>query len=234
MNVHIGLLAAATVLLAGCHVDLRQSGPAKTEDMSVSLDKAEMVRAELRIGVGELSVQGGARKLMEGDFTLAPESWRPVVKYTNTGVRGQLTIEQPSGTLSGNHQNKWNVRLNDAVPLDLMVKFGAGEGRLEVGSLALRSVDVEIGVGEIKVDLRGRPKRDYNVNIRGGVGQATVYLPADAGIYANAQGGIGSIDVHGLRKEGGHWVNDAFEKAGAPKIRLDVKGGIGEIKVIAE
>jgi hypothetical protein len=234
MNGLTWLLAAAAVLMAGCHVDVRHSGPARTEAMSVALDKAEMVRAELRIGVGELSVQGGAQRLMEGDFTFAPESWKPVIKYTNTGVRGLLTLEQPSGTLGGNHENKWDVRLNDSVPLDLMVKFGAGQGRLEVGSLSLRSVEVEIGVGEIRLDLRGRPKRDYNVNVRGGVGQATVYLPGDVGIYANASGGIGSISVHGLRKEGGHWVNDAFEKAGATKIRLDVKGGIGEIKVIAE
>jgi hypothetical protein len=42
--------------------------------------------------------------------------------------------------------------------------------------------------------LRGEPKRDYNVQVHGGVGQATVYLPRDAAISATAvKGGIGEI-----------------------------------------
>jgi hypothetical protein len=65
------------------------------------------------------------------------------------------------------------------------------------------------------------------------VGQATVRLPADAAIYAEAHGGIGSINVRGLRERGGHWESDAWEK-GSNKIRVEVHGGIGEIRLIAD
>ena len=90
-----------------------------------------------------------------------------------------------------------------------------------------------MGVGQMKVDLRGHPKRNYDVMLRGGVGEATVFLPAGVGLWADAKGGIGNIHVSGLRKEGDHWLNDAWDKAGT-KVKVDVKGGVGEIKLLAE
>src|SRR3569832_983961 len=49
----------------------------------------------------------------------------------------------------------------------LRVTTGAGESHLDLGSLALRRVEVEMGVGEVQMDLRGNPKHDYEVRIRG-------------------------------------------------------------------
>src|ERR1039458_5551387 len=36
-----------------------------------------------------------------------------------------------------------------------------------------------MGVGELHMDLRGKPKHDYDVRIHGGVGEATIHLPRD-------------------------------------------------------
>ena len=105
---------------------------------------------------------------------------------------------------------------------------------MDLGELNLRSVDVNMGVGEVTLDLRGRtPARSYDVRINGGVGQANVHLPRDVAIYATAQGGIGDIHVEGLERRGNHWVNAA--KLDSPvTIRVDVKGGIGEIRLVAD
>src|SRR4029077_13197893 len=108
-----------------------------------------------------------------------------------------------------------------------------GEARLNLGSMNLRSVNVEMGAGTLRLDLRGAPRKDYSVRIRGGVGEATVYLPKEVGISATASGGIGEISVTGLRKDGGRYVNDAYERA-TVRIRLDIEGGVGAIKLIAE
>jgi len=115
----------------------------------------------------------------------------------------------------------------------LRIEFGAGEAQLNLGSLDLRSVDIQIGAGTLRLDLRGAPTKDYSVRIRGGVGEATVYLPKEIGISATAVGGIGDISVTGLRKSGERYVNDSYERA-AVRIRLDIKGGVGSIRLIAE
>ncbi len=104
---------------------------------------------------------------------------------------------------------------------------------MDLGSLSLRNVELNIGAGEVKMDLRGNPKRSYDVRINGGVGEATVYMPKGVGIDATAKGGIGDIHVEGLEKRGDRYINAAQENSPV-KIHLDVKGGVGQINLIAE
>ena len=66
--------------------------------------------------------------------------------------------------------------------------------------LDLNRVELNIGAGEMKVDLRGEPTHDYTVQVRGGVGETVVYLPKDVGIAATATKGLGDISTDGPRK----------------------------------
>ena len=222
------------MLLTGCIDSSTPAGPDQHESRSVDLEKAERVRARLKIAVGELNVKGGAQKLADADFTYNVPEWKPDVQYRITGSSGDLTIEQRGSTsTSGNKKNRWDIRLADSVPLDLGIELGAGETRLDLGSLNLEGLDVRMGAGTLRMDLRGSPKKDYSAKVQGGVGEATIYLPKNVGIAATAAGGIGDISVEGLQKKGDRWVNDAFEGTG-PKIRLDVRGGVGTVKLIAQ
>jgi hypothetical protein len=228
------MISAALALGACAGVNSPPTGPEERLSRSVELDKSELVRAELKMGSGELDVRGGAQKLLEADFTYNVDAWKPDLRYNSAGGTGDLILEQPGPTSStGNAKNHWDLRFNDNVPLDLKVKFGAGEARLNLGTLGLRGLNVEIGAGTLRLDLRGKPTKDYSVRIRGGVGEATVYLPRDVGITATAKGGLGDISVTGLHKNRDLYLNDSSETAKV-KIRLDIEGGVGTIKLIAE
>lgn len=221
--------------MGGCVIDARHNGPLEYSSESVEADDSDLVRVDLNMGAGDLRVTEGTQKLMRGDFSYNVPSWKPEVRYRRSGKQGTLTVEQPGNQRGGlgNRKYEWDLQLSNKVPVELAVHFGAGNARLDLGSLQLRGVTVEMGVGQLNLDLRGPLKHSYNVSIHGGIGEATVHLPADAGVYAEAQGGIGSIDVRGLHKDGGHWVSDAYERA-EYKIRVDVQGGIGTIKLIAD
>jgi len=226
-------IAAAVLLSSGCQVGSVATGETRHETKSIELDKAETARVEIRMGAGELRVKSGTPKLLEADFTYNVPDWRPVVDYRASPLRGDLTISQPknSGRLIGRTVNTWELKLNGQLPLDVTANLGAGEANLELGQMNLRTVEVNIGAGEVKMDLRGEPKRDYNVQMHGGVGEATVYLPKDAGISATAAGGIGEISATGLEKRDGVWINP--ERIHAPvTVRLDVKGGVGAIHLV--
>jgi hypothetical protein len=229
------LLAALLALaLGGCGRLAGTAGPIQRESRSIELDKSERVRVELKIPVGELEVRGGAAKLLDADFSYNVAEWKPDLRYRSAAGVGDLTIEHGGpGSYGGERKNRWDLRLNDGVPIDLRVRFGAGEARLALGSMKLGSVDIEMGAGSLRLDLRGAPSKDYPVRVRGGVGEATVYLPKDVGVSATASGGIGDISVSGLRKTGERYVNDAFGRA-ATTIRLDIVGGVGTIKLISE
>jgi hypothetical protein len=219
---------AAAVLLGGCY--FTPTGETKRESVSLDLGSAGKARVEIRMGAGELRIKSGTPKLVEASFAYNVPGWKPVVDYRPTG---ELRISQPedAGSAWGNTVYEWDLTLNRDVPTDVIVNLGAGEARLELGQMNLSSVRANVGAGEVDVDLRGEPTRDYSVEVRGGVGEATIHLPKLANISATAAGGIGDISVDGLEKRDGAWVNpDAAESA--PTIRVDVKGGVGQIRLI--
>ena len=226
------VLAAAA--LTGCTIGGVATGPEKYESTVIPRDKSESAHVDLNIGAGDLKVSSGTQQFLRAYFTYNVPQFKPKVDYTSTGGIANLRITQPeSHAHIGHIKYDWDIRLSDEVPLDLDVHFGAGQAHLDLGALNLRRVAVEMGVGQIQMDLRGAPKHDYTVNIQGGVGEAEVRLPNTVGIEATASGGIGDISVRGLTKEGGRWVNEAYHNPGV-KVRVDVQGGVGAIHLIAE
>src|SRR5690242_14354908 len=190
----VGTVAVAA-FMTGCDPSRIPRGEPRHETRSIDLDKTEMLRVELHFGAGELRLSGGSPKLLEADFNYDGGYAKPIVDYRASSFRGDLRISQ-SRNFSGfnNGDYKWDLRLNDKVATDLVAHLGVGEVHLDAGSLNLRSVEVHMGVGELVLDLRGTPKRSYDVEIHGGVGEATVYLPKSVGISARTTGGIGDIN----------------------------------------
>jgi hypothetical protein len=214
------------------------SGPAtgetRTLTRTIELDRANAVAVTIEMGAGELRVQGGAPTLMSGSFKFNVASWEPQVAYSNDGAHAALSIKQPGTSVSfGKVENTWDLRLNDTVPVDFAAKMGAGDVTMTLGTMNLQRVDVQLGAGNLRLDLRGAPKQGYDVRVNGGVGEAHIQVPRGVGVTATASGALGGISVHGLEKRGDVWLNPEHEHDPVA-IRLDVKGGVGQIDISAE
>lgn len=221
--------------LASCTVNVDGDLSQKTETVAIERAKAETVDVAVTMAAGEMELSGGAAKLMEGVFTYtASGNMMPDVQYEESSFRGRLTVQNKTKTTIGNnHVNRWQIKLADDVRMDLNVSLGAGQSKLNLGSLTIRSAKVHLGAGEVELDLRGPKKSSCDVEIRGGVGEATVWVPNDVGVVAEAKGGLGEISVRGLTRDGDRWKNDAYGKSPVT-LRLDVQGGIGQINIRAE
>jgi len=224
--------AIGVLCLSGCVLEVH-NGPTRHESREFERKGIERMRLDLHMGAGELKVRGGATELAHADFTYNVDAWKPEVTYHVLGGTSDLNIEQPgsSHTHIGDTTYIWDIQAANDIPVEVIAHLGAGNARMDLGSLILRRVEVEMGVGELNMDLRGSPKHDFDVHIHGGVGEATVHLPRGVGIYASGSGGIGEIHTEGLRKQGDHWVNDAYDDAKI-RIRVDVEGGIGQINLL--
>jgi hypothetical protein len=223
--------AVAALFLVSCGT--QGIGDLQRESRSVDLDNAQSVRAELKMGAGELNLTGGADALVEGDFAYNVADWKPEVNYDVTGDAGELSVEQGSGEdvpVGGEVRNEWDLRLNDDVPIDLNVEMGAGESDLDLDSLTLTGLDLQMGAGKTTVDLTGDYDRDLSATIEGGVGEATVRLPSAVGVKVNAEGGLGTINAQGLQREGDAYVNDAYGDSDVT-LDVDVRGGVGRINL---
>jgi hypothetical protein len=215
-------------------VDSGGSGTIQHDSRTVDLKGAKSVHMEVEMGAGELQMRGGATNLMDADFRYRSSDGQPEVGYDVNGTQGELHIHQTSHHhIGGNDKNQWDLRLNEDVPIDIRVQMGAGEGRLNLGRLALHSLDVQIGAGELKLDLTGHPRNDMDVRVQGGVGEANIRLPKSARVEVEAHGGLGGITAHGMTKRGELWVNEPAGDSAAT-IHVNVSGGIGNINLVCE
>jgi len=227
----IFVFSMSCFLLGGCDFDRIATGPEKDDPVSIDAGTADRADMELDMGAGQMNISGGAAKLVQGTFEYNVDAWKPLVNSSINGSHAAVTIKQPSGVHgAGKTHYVWNLQLNDKILTDLALNCGAGQAKLDLGSLLLRSLQVHMGAGQVQLDLSGQPRHDYDVKIEGGVGQADIQLPQGVGIWVEAHGGIGSINVSGLEKHGDHWENDQYNKAKV-SVKVAVHGGIGEIKI---
>jgi hypothetical protein len=230
------LLVTAAVLAGACGMQpggKPQVGKMRHESESVDPKDAQSVRAQLKMGAGELNLTGGADQLMEGDFSYNVADWKPKVSYDVSGDKGELVVRQggsKDSNLTGEARNEWEIRLNDELPTDLVVQLGAGESDLDLDSLALTGLKVQMGAGKTTVDLTGDYAQSFDSSIQGGVGEATVMLPSGVGVKAKAQGGLGKINAEGLKRVGDSYVNDAYGESDV-NLNVNVQGGVGEINL---
>ncbi len=140
------LLAPGVVLLVGCDVNAHHVGPLEHSNVHVDMGKFENARLELKMGAGELRLEGGSAKLMEGDFTYNVPTWKPLFNARTTGLRADVRVDQTGGASFGDAQNTWEMKINDNVPWDVITHLGAGEAHMELGSAMLRKIEVHMGV----------------------------------------------------------------------------------------
>jgi hypothetical protein len=230
----LNLISLLLFLLCSCTVDLstRNHGPAQEVVKKGSIGKAELLDARISMPAGKLELSPSDTSEVVARLRYPGGSNEPNFKLDDTTFRARLGIDQ-----SGSHtlnlkgdDSVWSVALPRKVETDLDLSLGAGEANLRLGELVLRKVALKLGAGEVKADFTGQPQRSYEVDLKGGVGECTVVLPAAAGIVATAEGGLGSIEVHGLDKKGDRWESANYIDS-TVKIRVSVKGGIGKISI---
>jgi hypothetical protein len=230
------LLLVPFLLLAmgGCYEPAPKTSQATVMHDTVSLGDAESVDVNVTIGVGELTIAGGASRLLDASLEYSIPDLRPKVSYEVKDKSGKLTVEQPSNVVGGSWpahmKNDWSIQLSDSVPMDIALDLGVGKVVVNLGGLRVRRLKIEAGVGEGIVDLSGERPTDLETKVSAGVGKLTVVLPGAVGVRATVDGGIGNVKATGLQRDGEDYVNDAWGKS-RTSIRLEIEGGIGDVEL---
>ena len=253
MAVMFATIVACLLTTVWCEASLK-TGELKTERQSVEVGEAKSASVKLGLGVGDVKLHGGAANLMDATFTYNLPEWKPEVKYEVSNSAGKLTVTQPKtqGQIKGKTKNKWDIGLKNDFPLSLSVDMGVGNCVADLGGLSVSSLEVNQGVGDIKVLSGDRPhlaKLDLNSGVGNievdltciwtqsldstidvGVGGIKIRLPRDVGVRVEVDKGLGRMNAGGLRKQGDAYVNDAYGKS---SITLSIKAsvGVGDIDV---
>ena len=208
------------------------AGKLKNEIMRVETGGARSLYTEIIMAAGELQLMGGAVETMEGSFTYDDADWKPPqLSYTvNDTGQGNLIVKQSSTHRPAMRQGRceWTIRLNENLPTELKVKFGAGRALLRPTDLMLTRLRIESGVGKLVLDLSGEWQQSMEAFVKSGIGDIVLLLPQTAGIRINTMVELGSIHPHNLTWDGKAFTNSLFGEAPA-NLDITIEGGIGKL-----
>jgi hypothetical protein len=220
----------------GCNLlNTTSVGAVKTESQTVDLDSATSANIQIEFPAGELKVQGGTSNLMDASFRYNVDDWQPQVNYSESGTQGELVVSQPGDDklpVGGGLVNEWEIQLSENVPVDLLIRTGAGNSQLDLGGLDMNSLMVEAGAGFTTVDLTGVWQHDVDVSIQGGFGEITVNLPAEMGVRVEMDTALVTVNANGLILAENGYINKAFETA-PYTLTLKLEAGVGSVLLVA-
>jgi N-terminal domain of toast_rack, DUF2154 len=254
MLIVIAVLFSTTACSAGG----ARVGDLQTKSQTVELGGADSVAVEIQMGAGELGVSGGASELLDAHFTYNVEELNPQATYDG----GKLVVKDSDVKENirslfdlKEYRNEWDLMFNDDVPMEMTIDLGAGRSNLALGTLALNTLaikggagevdldlsssqalsrlDFDMGAGAVTIDLGGDWQNDLDARLSGGLGEVTLRLPSSVGVRVNVDTGIGSVDASGLAKDGDVYTNDAYGVSDVTLL-IDLEAGVGQIHLEVE
>ena len=149
--ISLALVSMACGVTINLPVDQITTGPTQTEEINVTAPVTDTADLTLTFGAGELDVQSGSEDaLVSGTATYNVPEFKPKIKVDSQKVRletGNLDIHGIPTFKNSDIINKWDLKLSDQ-PMELTINAGAYQGDIDLGGLALKSLEVNDGAAE--------------------------------------------------------------------------------------
>jgi hypothetical protein len=144
-------MATATAAAAGALLSVRSSDIPRTKEKELRV-RVEAAFGTVRIGKGDPD------KILRANFTQEESERRgPDISYTVANNRGDLRIEGQdarfwrSSKSRDRAERRWNLEFTDAIPIDMGIEFGAGEGEIDLTGLKISKLNVSTGASSVNL-----------------------------------------------------------------------------------
>lgn len=226
-------------------IGIKSEEHVRHEQFFAPLDGASSARVRLDLSVGQATITPltSSENLCEADLTYVGE-----IQFEYVGeTEKQLTISNTSegadwfrslfGWIGSGQKLRWDIALNDAVPLDLDIHNSVGKGDFNLGTLNVEALHLHGGVGEVTALLPGGA---YSARIDAGVGKHNLSIPAGANVSLRMSAGTGEVNLR--IGEGAAVEADIDGGVGSCNItvpadagvRVEFKAGLGDISLPSE
>lgn len=190
----------------------------------------KILDVRVQYGAGTLRIEPARTGLLyRFEMRYNQENMRPLTEYDRAAGRLRLGHSSLEGSdrRSKRGGGTASVALSPTVPLDLQLRFGAGEAHLDLGGLSLRGLELATGASDTRVRF-GTPNRIQADRVHITSGAASLDVSGLGNARARRfefEGGVGETTLD----FGGAWTRDATAtvKLGIGSVRLRVPRSLG-------
>ena len=225
------------------------------KSLLIPVDGAKSANINLEMKAGELIIDGSPEDQHNSEILYHAHGSVPKISHSVHNGVADIKISQASYKKRhfwDDHENKWNLQLNEDFPLNLTANLDLADADLRLGNLNLISVYLDISMGSVYVDLTENPtprwiyvdssagdvvlnlkgdwKRDLNATVDTSIGDIELMLPSKTGVRIRADLDLGTIEQTGLKRMGEYYVNEAFGRSNST-LYLDLSADMGDIEL---
>lgn len=173
----------------------------RSMDVSRQLHDTTEHRVRVQYGAGRFSLRPTTEPVL---FTMYlrydEERMRPLREYDSVTRRVTLGVEGEAArwkAIRGGEQSEMRLGLSTLVPLDLDLRLGATEARVDAGGLSLNRLRVETGAANAVLDFSAPNRtRLRSLDIELGAAGFVITNLGNANVdYISVKGGVGSVDL---------------------------------------
>ena len=165
----------------------------------------------------------------------APEGASLVESFTISDGRAEyrLGMEDSTVFLAGNPASySWDIGLTPEIPLDLVLEMGLGDAQLDLGGLMPGSLQVNLGMGGLTVQLPDASS--FTATLDAGIGQIKIIAPESLGLTIHKETALAIVSIPpDFERQGDTYISPNWSSAGY-RIDLILKAAIGIVTVIQE
>ncbi|MGE0930666.1 toast rack family protein [Peijinzhouia sedimentorum] len=234
-----------------------------TNNNSIDIGANNRVKAYIEMNAGELRIEPGTSKLVEGEFTYNMEDYTIDLDYVEEDSEvGELHITGGGNNNKwvfnregGKTENAWNLKINEDIEFELNVELKAGLSNINIansnvkrlyvdaaagkceallGDSSLEFLDINSTAGKVEADFRGDWKQTIEAEINTTLGAVEIWLPNTVNVEMTTSTNLGDVEAGGLTKRGGIYEYRSNTVENPVTIYLTVKNTIGKIQVHIE
>ena len=209
-------------------------GSAEPHDVRIGLQGADRAEVSLDLGVTQLTLASSPSVFEVVAGTVTPsrsERFEQSSERRGDVLEVDLRSRNSRGWFGfgfggGFGGGSWDLMLSERVPIDLDVDSGVGESFLDLRGVRLTAFDLDAGVGSVVVVL---PEGNYAASIDGGVGSVTLRLPQGIAAMVRVDTGLGGVNADGgYVRSGDTYTTPNYAGSG---LRVNISAGVGQVRL---
>lgn len=202
-----------------------------SETIEVPLDNVQKADIRIDFGAGKLHVCEGTNPSLcieahcEGTAKLEMQKSEQKIEAHLKMESGDLPVIQP------NDYFKWDVRLNQQIPLRVEIHSGASDNEYDFRKMQITDLRIESGASNTMVYLP-EAAGETRASMKAGAASLSIIIPQDVSARIRVQGALSSVSVDQKRfpRTGDYYQSVDFE-ASNNRIYLEAEIGVGSIEI---
>jgi hypothetical protein len=169
--------------------------------------------------------------LLEGQFYHRGRKPERVAEERGETMEVVLSRRSSSVGIGQRDRERWIVKLNETIPVDLSLDAGGAQVRLDLADVVLNKLDLETGAADVDLIL-GAKSSQVKCDVSCGAASIDMVIPTGAGLRVDRESALSSFSTGDIELvETGDFLESPDFETRSVRIFLNIDSGLSSLRI---